>query len=67
MTDYERIRDQFNASAVCREGERPRLDYEPGCLFVECAKAEKCRCRYASGDSEATSAFLIEWQRRYAK
>lgn len=67
MTDYERIRNQFNASTTCRWGKQPRLEYEPGCLFVECAKAEKCRCRHASGDGEATSAFLIEWQRRYAK
>lgn len=67
MTDYERIRNQFNTSAICRHNERPSLEYEPGCLYVECAKAAECRCRYNSGEGETTSAFIIEWQRRFAK
>ena len=67
MTDYERTRDQFNARAVCQWGKRQRLDYEPGCLFVECAEADKCRCRFASGEGESANVFLLEWHRRFAK
>lgn len=67
MTDYERIRNQFNASTTCRWGNQPRLEYDPGCLYVECAEADKCRCRFASGEGEPTSAFLIRWRERFAK
>ena len=66
MTDYERIRDIFNATATCRHGERPRLEYEPGCLYVECDKGDACKCRLNNGDGGSTSAFLIEWRRRFA-
>jgi hypothetical protein len=68
MTDYERIRTTFHASAtVCRYGNQPRLEYDPGCLYVECAKSDECRCRLADGDGGSTTAFLIEWQRRFTK
>jgi hypothetical protein len=67
MTDYERIRKQFNASTACRWGQRPRLDYDPGCLFIECAESDKCRCCMADGDGGTVSAFLIRWRERYAK
>jgi hypothetical protein len=66
MTAYEQIREQFNESAVCKRGQRPRLDYEPGCLYVECAKAAECRCRLNSGEGGPVSAFLIEWRKRFA-
>lgn len=67
MTDYEKIRNLFNATALCRQGERPQLDYEPGCLFIECPKGDECKCRMADGDGGATSAFLIKWRERFAK
>lgn len=66
MTAYEQIREQFNESAVCKRGERPQLEYEPGCIYVECAKVDLCRCRLNSGEGGPVSAFLIEWRRRFA-
>jgi len=67
MTDFERIRDLFNATSTCRNGKNPRLDYEPGCLFIECADGEKCKCRLNDGDGGPVSAFLIRWRERFAK
>lgn len=66
MTDYERIQHLFNSTAECRYGQRPRLDYEPGCLYVECAKGDECKCRLNDGDGGAVSAFLIRWRQRFA-
>lgn len=66
MTDYERIRNQFNASTACRWGKQPRLEYDPGCLYVECAEGDKCKCRLNDGDGGPVSAFLIRWRARYA-
>jgi len=65
-TTYERIKNQFNASTECRYGQRPVLDYEPGCLFIECAQGDKCRCRLNDGDGGSTTAFLIRWRERFA-
>jgi hypothetical protein len=67
MTDYEKIRDQFNQGAECRHGNNPRLEYEPGCYAIECAEAERCKCRYASGEGGTVTAALIEWKRRFAR
>jgi hypothetical protein len=67
MTDYEKIKQQFNASAECRWGNKPRLEYEPGCLAIECAEADKCRCRFASGEGGSVTAALIEWKRKFAR
>ena len=67
MPPYEQIRNIFNASATCRNGKRPVLDHEPGCLFIECADGEKCKCRLNDGDGGPTSAFLIRWRERFAK
>jgi len=67
MTDFERIRDLFNATSTCRNGKNPRLDYEPGCLFIECAEGDKCKCRLNDGDGGPVSAFLIRWRELYAK
>jgi len=67
MTDYEKIRDQFNATAQCRHGKQPRLEYEPGCSAIECADADKCKCRYANGEGGTTTAALIEWKRKFAR
>jgi len=67
MTSYEQIRNLFNASATCRNGKQPKLEYEPGCLYVECAEGDKCRCRLADGDGGPVSAFLIRWRERFAK
>jgi len=55
MTDYERIRQQFNATAVCHLQQRPVLDYEPGCAFIQCER----------GEGGSTTALLIEWRARY--
>jgi len=66
MTDYEKIRNRFNASTECRYGQRPALDYEPGCLFIECAQGDKCKCRLNDGDGGSTTAFLIRWRERFA-
>jgi len=65
MTSYETIRNIFNDSATCRNGKRPELNYEPGCLYVECAEGDKCRCRLADGEGGPVSAFLIRWRERY--
>lgn len=67
MTDFERIRDLFNATSTCRNGKNPRLDYKPGCLYIECADVEKCKCRMNDGDGGPVSAFLIRWRERFAK
>ena len=66
-TTYERIKNQFNVSTECRYGQRPVLDYEPGCLFIECAQKDACRCRLNDGDGGSTTAFLIRWRERFAK
>lgn len=66
MTAYERIRDQFQTSTICRYGQQPRLEYDPGCLYIECQLGEPCKCRLADGDGITTTAFLIEWRRRFA-
>jgi hypothetical protein len=67
MTDYERIRLQFNAHAPpCRtNNQRPRLNYEPGCLYIEC-DLPACKCRLNDGDGRPVSAVLAEWQQRHA-
>lgn len=66
MTAYDRIRDEFNTSATCRYGNKPHLDYDPGCLYIECAKGDECKCRLADGDGGSTTAFLIDWNARFA-
>jgi hypothetical protein len=67
MTDYERIRNLFNATSSCRNGKQPQLHHEPGCDFIECSPCDKCRCRLADGDGGPVSAFLIRWRERFAK
>lgn len=66
MNEYERIRNQFNDTAICRHGQKPSLEYDPGCLYVECAKGDECKCRLADGDGIAITAFLIDWNARFA-
>jgi len=67
LTTFEHARDHFNATAMCAYGQRPQLNYEPGCAYIECAKLEACKCRLNDGDGIATSAFLIAWRERFAK
>jgi len=67
MTDYERIKRSFDTSTTCRNGKQPRLEYEAGCLYVECSPCDKCKCRLADGDGGPVSAFLIRWRERFAK
>lgn len=67
MTPYEQIRNLFNATAQCRYGERPQLDYEPGCLFIECSKAGECKCKMNDGDGGPITPFLAKWNEKYAK
>lgn len=65
MTDHERIQRTF-AQTICKHGERPQLHYEPGCHYIECEWAEKCKCRLVDGDNAKTSPILIEWKRRFS-
>ena len=51
MTDYERIRDKFNATAVCHLQQRPVLDYEPGCAFIQCERGDTCKCQLGEHDT----------------
>jgi len=66
MSDYERIRNLFNATSFCRNGKQPQLHHEPGCDFIECAEGEKCKCQMNDGDGGPVSAFLIRWRERFA-
>lgn len=65
-TTYERIRQQFNSTATCRHGNRPALDYEPGCAFIQCERGDACKCQLLDGEGGSTTALLIEWRARYA-
>lgn len=65
-TTYERIRQQFNATAVCHLQQRPVLDYEPGCAFIQCERGDACKCQLLDGEGGSTTALLIEWRARYA-
>lgn len=67
MTDYERIRDQFNSATICRHGKRPQLEYEPGCMYVECAEGAECRCRLNDGEGSSANVVLLKWQRLFGK
>jgi hypothetical protein len=66
MTDYERIRQQFNTTAICHLQQQPKLDYEPGCAFIQCERRNACKCQLLDGDGGSTTALLIEWRARYA-
>lgn len=65
-TTYERIRQQFNSTAVCYLQQRPVLDYEPGCAFIQCERGDACKCQLLDGEGGSTTALLIEWRARYA-
>ena len=67
MTDQETITNKFNENARCRQKpeESPKLQYEPGCSFIECEHAD-CRCRMNDGDGGPLSAFIARWQARHA-
>ena len=66
-SDYEQIRRRFNSLSVCLYGEAPKLDYEPGCHFIECSKGEACKCRMNDGDGGPVTEFLIRWKQQYQK
>lgn len=67
MTAFEQIKQQFESRVVCRfEKQTPRLNYEPGCLFIECDRRDACKCRLNDGDNRAATPILAEWQRRFA-
>lgn len=67
MSAWEQIKRQFEAGTVCRlQKQTPRLHYEPGCVWLECDKAEACKCRMADGEGGALTPFLAKWQARFA-
>jgi hypothetical protein len=64
MTAQETITNVFNDTVPgCkrRRDAKPRLDYLPGCSFIECEHAD-CRCRMNDGDGGPISAFIARWQ-----
>lgn len=67
MTSYETIRNLFNSTAICRHGEQPKIDYQPGCIFIECSKGDECKCRLNDGDGGPITPFLAKWNKQYAK
>ena len=62
LDESERHRRHFNASApACRYGNRPQLDYEPGCWRIACG--ETCRCQILDGSHASPGPLLLRWQR----
>lgn len=64
MTAWEQIKRQFEAGAVCRYKQTPRLHYEPGCMWIECDRGDDCKCRMNNGDTKVVTPFLAEWHAR---
>ena len=62
-TDWERIKDQFEAKARCRHGNRPMIHHD-GCTWIECSK-ETCKCMMADGDGIPLSQLLANWQEKF--
>lgn len=65
-SEWERIADQFNASAKCKRRRQasPRVDHEPGCTFIRCEHAD-CVCAMNDPGDGTLSAFLARWQQRH--
>jgi hypothetical protein len=65
MTAWEQIKRQFEAGTVCRNKQTPRLNYEPGCMWIECDCGDACKCRMNNGDTTTVTPFLAAWQERF--
>ena len=65
MTDYERIKNTFEARAVCANKQKPKLHCEPGCCWVECDLGDKCKCRTHQDSGEPLTPMLAEWTQNY--
>lgn len=60
--ESERQRRHFNASVpACRYGNRPQLEYEPGCWRIACGEA--CRCEVMDGSHTSPGPLLLRWQK----
>lgn len=61
MTDYEKIKNAFEAKAVCRHKQNPKLHCEPGVLWIECDKKENCKCRLHQNAANRITPMLATW------
>lgn len=63
MTDWEKIKTQFEQRAVCRHGNKPKIEHD-GCTWIECG--DKCKCTITDGDGIPLSQFLAKWVERFS-
>jgi hypothetical protein len=65
ISDFERIASHFNATARCRRSKdaKPQVQYEPGCVWIEC-QHKQCSCRTNGHGDESLTSFLAKWQER---
>ena len=62
MTEDERQIAHFNTlTSDCRHRQKPQLQYEPGCWFIECAKKAECKCMIADGSNASPTPLLLRW------
>jgi hypothetical protein len=66
MTDFERIKAHFEANATCPHKQKPLVNYDPGCAFIQCSKGGACKCQMNEGDGIPISQFLAGWQERFS-
>lgn len=67
MTSQETITNVFNSTVQgCRRmtNAKPRLQYEPGCSFIEC-DAATCKCAMNDGEGGSLSGFIAKWQQQH--
>jgi len=65
MTDYEKIKNAFEAKAVCRHRQHPKLHCEPGVVWIECSLKDNCKCRLHQDSGERLSPMLANWSQLF--
>jgi hypothetical protein len=64
-TDWERIKSHFEQTAQCHHKQKPLVQHEPGCTFIECSKCDDCKCRLNDGEGLKLTEFLAEWTDKF--
>lgn len=65
MTDYERIKQQFESKAVCKYGKKPCLHYD-GIPWIECSLRDACKCKMHDGENAKITPLLARWTEEYS-
>ena len=65
-SEWERIKNHFEKTAICKHGEKPLVHYD-GIPWIECKLGDKCRCKSHDGEGIKLTEFLAGWTQAHSK